>query len=159
MPPYKPIPIPPPVTNRVRAVFVTFPTDKIYFPLIPTSVYESKRVPATIRVLGFVSPNIFKDIKPFTEVSYFQDKSAHLDKNFSRKVKSTDYYQKAEYTKIEINAPSKLLTEDIWIRMYPPVKPMLSKLLVSTPFVLFLVLLTSLSVLSGIASGAVIFGK
>lgn len=97
--------------RKQKGLFVTFPTKKIFFPLIPTSVYDSVVVPATIRVIGYLSPEIFSDIKPFTKTSYYYDEFANQtsDQLFSQ---NPGHFG---YTKIEINAPSKLFTRDLWI--------------------------------------------
>lgn len=101
--------------RKQKGLFVTFPTKKIFFPLIPTSVYGSTVVPATIRIVGYLSPEIFSDIKPFTKTSYYYDENANQlsDQLFSQ---SPDHFG---YTKIEINAPSKLFTKDLWISQWP----------------------------------------
>jgi len=54
-----------------RGIFISFPTPKIYYPLILTSAYGETEIPITIRVLDHVKPEIFSEIKPYTEVSYF----------------------------------------------------------------------------------------
>lgn len=58
-----------------RGIFVSFPTSKIYYPLILTSAYGETEIPITIRVLGHVKPEIFPEIKPFTEISYFTERT------------------------------------------------------------------------------------
>ena len=63
-----------------RGIFVSFPASKIYYPLILTSAYGETEIPITIRVLGHVKPEIFPEIKPYTEISYFTERT----KGFSR---------------------------------------------------------------------------
>ena len=58
-------------TKRRRGIFINFPTSKIYYPLILTSAYGETKMPITIRVLGYVKPEIFSEIKPYTKVGYF----------------------------------------------------------------------------------------
>jgi hypothetical protein len=58
------------VSNGI-GVFVSFPTDKIFYPLKPTSVYDEQVVPAVIYVLGYVQPELYDGIKNQTEVSYY----------------------------------------------------------------------------------------
>jgi len=53
------------------AIFVEFPTDKLYYPLKPTSVYGEKQIPVLLYVIGCVSPNLYPDIENFTEYRYF----------------------------------------------------------------------------------------
>jgi hypothetical protein len=75
--------------------------------MLPTSVYGSKIVPTTIRVIGHVSPKIFKDIKGYTKIEYYIHNSASFIDPLDD---SEDFYNKQtqdiKYTKIEINAPS-----------------------------------------------------
>ena len=54
-----------------RGIFISFPTSKIYYPLVLTSIYGESEIPITIRVLGYVKPKLFSEIRPYTEVSYF----------------------------------------------------------------------------------------
>jgi len=58
-----------------RGIFMSFPTPKIYYPLILTSAYGELEIPIEIRVLGHVRPEIFSEIKSHTEVRYFTNRS------------------------------------------------------------------------------------
>jgi len=59
------------LTGGKRGIYITFPTSKIYYPLIPTSAYGKKTIPITIRVLDYVKPNIYWGIKPYVKTEYF----------------------------------------------------------------------------------------
>lgn len=58
-----------------RGIFISFPTSKIYYPLVLTSAYGETEIPITIRVLGHIKPEIFPEIKPYTEISYFTERT------------------------------------------------------------------------------------
>jgi len=139
-----------------RSIFVSFPTEEIYFPMLPTSVYGSKVVPATIRVIGHVSPKTYQDIKSFTNTRYYIDM---YSSSFSEDLKG--FYNgdldNIKYTKIEINAPSKFLTEDLWIENKAPLKTYYSSFIATHPIAvgLFLFLITSIFV--GIITGWIVF--
>ncbi|MBU0722650.1 hypothetical protein KJ973_01115 [Patescibacteria group bacterium] len=143
--------------KQQKGVFVTFPTKKIYYPLLPTSVYKSKVIPATIRVMGFVSPKVFQDIKAYTHTEYFidsdYDKSSEL-KNFYNNDQNTG---KTKYTKIKINAPSKMLTEDLWISKTPPLKTVYSSLFAEHPIISTIFLLILLSIVTGLITSVLVF--
>jgi len=62
-------------TRGQRGIFVGFPTSKIYYPLILTSAYGETEIPITIRVLDHVKPEIFSEIKPYTKISYFTERT------------------------------------------------------------------------------------
>ena len=143
------------VVSPQVGVFVTFPTKDIYFPLLPTSVYGSKAVPATIRIIGHVSPKVFQDIKSYTKTDYYVDSYASFAddlKNFY-----SGQNQNIKYTKIEINAPSKFLTDDLWINNQAPVKTYYSTFVAKHPIVSAIFLFILSSIMAGILAGLIIF--
>jgi len=162
-----------PLTNEQRGVFVTFPTEKIYYPLLLTSVYGSKVIPITIRVIGYVSPKIFKDIKNYTEVKYYFDEYIPLYKYTEEGIKQISNFfgesveikggygmrkmENVKYTKIEINAPSKMFTDDLWISSRTPLKANYASFLFNHPLLNWIILLIICSILSGIFAGLTVF--
>lgn len=125
-------------TGNAIGVFITFPTEKIYYPLKPTSVYGSKRVPAVIYVLDYVEPELYDGIKTDTEINYFfenrlsapeelRDFFAGYEKEpftyYTRDGQKQGFTVKdIKYTKIKVNPPSKYLTQDLWMEVSTPLK-------------------------------------
>jgi hypothetical protein len=142
------------VVNQ-RGVFVTFPTKEIYFPLLPTSVYGSKTVPATIRVIGYVTPKVFQDIKSYTKTEYYVDSYASFADDLKNFYNGQN--QNIKYTKIEINAPSKFFTEDLWLKNQVPIKTFYSTFVAKHPVVSALILFIFSSIIAGILAGLVAF--
>lgn len=119
-------------------VFITFPIDKIYYPLKPTSVYGSKRVPAVIYILDYVVPELYDGIKTDTEINYFFENRLNAPEELRdffagyEKEPSTYYSREGQkqgftikdvkYTKIKVNPPSKYLTQDLWMEVSTPIK-------------------------------------
>ena len=138
-----------------RGVFVTFPTKEIYFPLLPTSVYGSKTVPITIRVIGHVTPKVFQDIKSYTKTKYYVDN----DTSFTDDLKNfyNGQNQNIKYTKIEIKAPSKFFTDDLWLKAQAPAKTYYSTFVARNPIVSAIILLILSSVIAGILAGSILF--
>jgi hypothetical protein len=136
-----------------RAIFVTFPTKDLYFPLLPTSVYGSKVVPATIGIIGHVSPNVFQDIKSYTKIKYYI--SDHT--NFVEDLKNFYGEENSKYTKIEINAPSKFLTDDLWINRQAPIKTYYSTFLAKYPFIGAIIFLILSSLIAGLLASSFVF--
>jgi len=66
------------LTGGERGIYITFPTSKIYYPLIPTSAYGKKEIPITIRILGYVKPEIYSEIKGYLKTEYY----TKLERNF-----------------------------------------------------------------------------
>lgn len=137
-----------------RGVLVTFPTDKMYYPLRPTSVYGSQIIPATIRVIGYVKPTVFTDIKPYITTEYY------VEENFTPDSSTKTFYDKTGdiyYTKIEINSPSKLLTEDLWMKKINPLTSLIPLFIAKYPFLFGLLLLVIVSLVTGLPLGLIFF--
>jgi hypothetical protein len=62
-----------------------------------------------------------------------------------------------KYTKIDISAPSKFLTDDLWIRRHSPVKTYYSSFVAMHPAICTIPLLLLSSFITGILAGWVVF--
>ena len=102
------------------SVSLTFPTEKIYYPLKPTSVYGSKRIPAVIYVMGHVTPDLYPEIEMDSEVTYFIQNDYYPTEELKSFFDGEQRIEDLKYTKIKINPPSKYLTNDLWIESYAP---------------------------------------
>jgi len=109
--------------KNTLGVFINFPTKRIYYPLKPTSSYGDERIPIVIYIIGFVTPDLYKDIRPYTEMTYFLNgyyypqEEKNLEDFFN-----TNRELIFNYTKVKINATSKQLTEDLWFDVRTPPK-------------------------------------
>jgi len=143
--------------SKQKGVFVTFFTQKIYYPLLLTSVYGNEIVPTSIRIFGHRSPKIFNDIKNYTKVEYFVDNYVRLGEGLE------DFYnsptKNVKYTKIEIKAPSKFLTDDLWISSGAPLKTYYSSFVAQHSLASGILLLILSSIITCIMAGWIIFKK
>jgi len=148
-------------SSRQRGVFVTFPTREIYFPMLPTSVYGSKIVPATIRIYGHVSPKISELLKSYTKVEYYIDHDAFLWRSPEERKGLEVFYngpsENIKYTKIEIKAPSKFLTEDLWMSSNPPRRTEYVSFVATHAIFIGILLLILISFVTGIFAGWIAF--
>lgn len=143
--------------GNILSVFISFPTEKMYYPLKPTSVYGSKRVPASIYVMDYVKPELYPEIKAYSEIDYF------FRENFDVPEELSDFFAGSDtkdlrYTKIKINPPSKYLTEDLWIKEGTPFKVFLADSVNRFPFWFGLFFFVICSCLASLLSGIIIFG-
>lgn len=140
-----------------RGIFVSFPTDKIYYPLRPTSAYGGKVVPATIRTIGYKSPELFDDIEGYTETEYFVEEESDLNAEFG------DFYEgtgkNLKYTKINIEAPSELLTQDLWISSEVPLRANYSTFVAQHSFLSGLLMWALSSILASLFAGWLLFKR
>jgi len=150
----KPTPPYPPYLKRTIGIEITFPTDKIYFPLKPTSVYGSKRVPALIYVMGHVTPELYSEIKTDSEVRYYTQRiiPPYEVSPFFRNGKK-------DYTLIRINPPSKYLTKDLWIEDKAPADIARAKFFAKYSFAYGLIAFILASMLASLFAGLIFFRK
>jgi hypothetical protein len=145
--------------NRQPGIFITFPTDRIYYPLMPTSVYGSKTIPARLYVIGHVTPNLYPEINSYTRTQYYiQRYGSRYD--FETFYGNTDVND-MKFTKIEINVPSKYFKQDLWVdQVIPPKVTYATGLYYSVskhPFITFVILVLTISSITGSIAGLLIF--
>ena len=144
-------------------VFVKFPTDKIYFPLKPTSVYESQQIPIEIYVMGHVTPELYTKIKPLTEVTYYKQNyltaSPNLASFFNTQQNDYSSMRNVEHTKIKITAPSKYFADDLWIKDSAPVSVGFKNFFATYRVVFGIILFIIFSMLASLLAGLVSFRK
>lgn len=101
--------------GRNLGIEIIFPTDRIYFPLLPTSVYGSEKVPLALYVLGYKKPILYDKIQSFVRITH-----SRTD-NLPSYGELKSFYgnmplQGTWYTLIQIlDAPSKYFEHDMWI--------------------------------------------
>ena len=145
--------------RRQPGIFITFPTDRIYYPLMPTSVYGSKTVPVRLYIIGHVTPDIYSEINSYTNTQYFiQTYGSKYDfVNFYGNINVNDM----KFTKVEINVPSKYFKEDLWIDQVSPPKVQYATGLYYSiskhPFITGIILILAISAITGAVTGFIIF--
>ncbi len=115
-------------TMREPGIVIEFPTNKIYYPMILTSIYGSDVIPIDVIVMGHVTPEVYPEIKEYTKVTYWKGEvkpysyypysppSSDL-KNFTYEITSG---WDGRFTRIEISAPSNTFKQDLWIENKKP---------------------------------------
>lgn len=117
------------VSVRQPGIMLEFPTQKLYYPLILTSIYGDDTIPTEIFVVGHVSPVIYEEIKPYVDITYWQGYISSYSgysaynspeiRNFTNAISNRD---NLKFTKIELNAPSSAFKDDLWIENQVPEK-------------------------------------
>lgn len=128
----------------VVSAAVSFPSERLYYPLMPTSVYGTRVVPASIKVEGFVTPRPGAGYAKYVKMTYWYHDGS-----------------RQKHTRIEISAPSDTFTEDLWMDIRPPLKAVLGfsiQQLSSVALYSILVLLLSM-VASAVAASVVYRGQ
>ncbi len=159
--------------TKMPAIFVDFPTDEIYYPLKPTSVYGDAEIPILIYVVGYAKPRLYPEIEPFTEYRYFTGGISGDYPEFHGDAKPS------KYTRIMIGEeitsmtwmktgkplptpPSASFVDDLWIEKLerPPasVQRAMLTLFISENMLYFVIgLLIVTSLLAGGLTGYLVF--
>jgi hypothetical protein len=105
---------------RRPAIFVDFPAAKPYYPLMPTSVYGSTSVPTTIYVVGLWKPETFKNIGRYTTTQYMKQDSYMWTEDIGAILPMPMPGESLAFTQVSLNAPSKLLSQDLYFEQGAP---------------------------------------
>jgi hypothetical protein len=140
-----------------KGIFVSFPTQDLYYPLIPTSAYSDMSHPETIRVLGYVTPKLYDSIRDYATVTY------HEDADYSSEFHSADAQKLLDpaeggivrYTDITLRAPAKAYVQDLAILRHASLHQLYAGLVADYPILYGIILLAFASVLASAAAGMV----
>jgi len=143
-----------------KGIFITFPTDKIYYPLLPTSVYGSTKIPITIYVMDHVQPELYSGLSSYVNSEYYL--SSYISTLDLESFYGNIEADKAKYTKIEIlDAPSKYFTDDLWFNIGAPFNIGLATFIYDfiswNPLISGIMLILVVSALAGAVTGLILF--
>lgn len=128
--------------ESTKGLLMTFPTDKIFYPLKPESGTPGDGLPETITIVGHVTPNLYADIKNSTDVNYYYSVGGSSLKDFFSSDKGFGF------TKIVINVKPDKLTQDLYISENTPLKILNAQFINLHPFIYGLILLIIISLVS-----------
>ena len=146
-------------TINTVSVFIAFPTDNIYFPLKPTSVYENQDIPILIYVMGHVTPELYPGIVRGTHVNYFVERHYDVPGGLSLFFNGRTRIEDLKYTKIRIHTSSNYLTEDLWIEDSAPADVVLAEFINRQSWLWGTTFFAMSSCLASMFAGAIIFRK
>lgn len=96
---------------KAMAVMVEFPTDVPYFPLKPTSIYGSSRIPIMVYIEGFWEPNKWREVEHRMVVKHGVEGNTPFiygEEKF--------YGSFNKFTVVSLNTPSKYLKQDLYFK-------------------------------------------
>lgn len=112
-----------PYQRRNVGVEIIFPTDELYFPMRPTSVYGSEKIPVDIYILGLYEAKLYNKIESFVTVRYFKSYGNYFPEYEIQEFFGASNLANKEYTLVQVNnAPSKYLEDDFWFKEGAPTK-------------------------------------
>ena len=161
------------LTAREPGIIMEFPTQKIFYPMILTSIYGNHVIPIELMIVGHVSPIIYDEIEPYCSVSYWKgsvstnygyssyQKISPTLKNLTKGIKDN---WEGKFTRLEINAPSSFFKEDLWFENEVPGNVEYAMTIHNifgekTRFPTFLLLFLIFSLLIALILGSIVFGR
>ncbi len=158
-------------------VYLSFPTDRIFFPLKLTSVYGEQSIPILIQVMG--EATIAPD-QDFVNSRYFSVDYARTDR-FSVKPPMLEFFEEqigsiatiestlgdpetsfemnAVYTKVGISSPSYLFVEDLWFVEGAPAEVGVADFVVNEWPIITGLTIALISMLSSLLAGIIVYGR
>ncbi len=158
---------------------VNFPSDKPYFPLKLTSLYGDISIPITIVMVGNFKPELYSEISSGVKTEYYRN--GRVIESYEDYYRNSDYYDGSgkyvgperydvkdffrpgrnlnnlEYTKIEINSPSRNFKDDLWFSEGLPIHYEFKKLVADNFWAFFILTMAIISALASIAAGRLVF--
>ncbi|HSI20462.1 MAG TPA: DUF2330 domain-containing protein [Verrucomicrobiae bacterium] len=145
-----------PSTGSQKGIFVSFPTKEMYYPLIPTSAYSDHSHGEVIRVMGHVSPKLYRGIKKYAKVTYYRESSPSYSAGLSPFF-ATYENTPVDYTDIELSAPAKAYTQDLAISSRTPFKARYISFIGDYPLAYGILFLLVSSIVTSLLVGLAIF--
>jgi hypothetical protein len=156
---------------RQPGIIFDFPTDRMYFPLILTSLYGDRVIPIDIIATDLVTPDLYDGIKEHSDVRYWEGGVSlghNRDHNDSASLEAKAFISKFPhplyFTRIEISAPSSAFTEDLWIDDESPEQVLYAKSIRASygfqfGYNLYYLLFLGMSIILSLVLGALIVGR
>jgi hypothetical protein len=114
-------------------------------------------------VIGYVTPELTGFLNEYVDVKYYLQENFYYDYEFSEEERAEEFYGNIEegddvkYTKIEIKAPSKYLTEDLYMSAQAPFHAIYAASIAQYSTVLWFVMFFTASLFASWVAGLIIF--
>ncbi len=163
------------VDIRHPGIIIEFPTKKIFYPMLLTSIYDTDIIPIEIVVTKHITPELDEKIEKYSEISYFKSAEIHsyVDRYMEEEIDSpavqnfTDEISKTwenKFTRIYIKTESNSFNKDLWFDNKVPdnvgyantISGIINQ---ETIFPLYLIMFLIFSMLIGFILGLLIFGN
>jgi hypothetical protein len=148
--------------ERARAIYVKFPSPKIYYPLYPTSIYGRKEIPISIFITRFHSVQLFPEVKDYASIEYLIGEYYEPWRLSASEIQPIREFlggkKSDECTKISIDAPASTFASDLWINPHPaPLGVRYAKFIAKHPSFTSLLILIIASCVAGYLIGLILF--
>jgi len=141
---------------RWPCLYLEFPTDKAYYPLVPTSGYGNR-----LQIMGYVKPETDATLSKKLSVSHYKLRGS-LKNAPAAFAEGLDKYNK-RYTAVTVRTQAKNFTDDLWFVQTNPTGIKRAEWIAVSegPFLIFVIfiLIAGLSYLSAGLAALIVFHK
>jgi hypothetical protein len=140
--------------GRWPCLYVEFPTEKAFYPLLATSAYGETEIPINIVVLGYVAQDA--NSKPAVNFRQRYYKQSQRLEKVPAQLADVMPRRDIRYTRLRFRGPAKDLTEDLWLKPTSPPGIWFAEIILpaaDNPFVFFVPLLCYIGILSYLSAG------
>lgn len=148
-----------------RGLYLKFPAREIYYPLYPTSIYGDKYIPITLYIAGFCSPKFYEKIADWSQTNYWigfleaPSPGPGIPPSGAVEELLRTLPVKDRFTIVNINAPAKFFTSDLWISPRTPARIFYAFQINRYCYQLGLIIFLISSLLSGYIIGRIVFAQ
>lgn len=139
-------------------VFVSFPTDKIFFPLLLTSIYDGMKFPIVLYLFGHYAPDLYNEIKNNSVVGHYMTFNYIVPEQLKDFFFGDEIIQFIKLTKISLNSESKKFKDDIWIDDKEPLMLGFVDLIINYKYIMLILIFSIISIISSLLAGITIIG-
>jgi hypothetical protein len=143
-------------------MFVSFPTRRPYFPLVPTSAYGNTEIPIDVFVIGHVTPALYgRLIYPETgaRVGYYTQRDYPVPEALHSFFNERKHFRQLHYTHVGIRVRAFNLKRDIWFKLSPPRSVTCARLLNDYQLLWVPLLFILNSCLASLIAGTIVLGR
>jgi hypothetical protein len=142
-------------TNNIN-VTISFPTERIFYPLRFTSVYGEEVIPIQLTVQGYVTPDVPKPLDRKVKAYFFRsDESNEVTIHKSDGDEEDILFERM--TLIKLRTASKELISDLWLEPKPMFGVRVAESIYLNPVQYFIVSFLLISFVSGEVAGLIMF--
>ena len=161
------------------SIFVSFPTEKMYYPLKPASLYSERRVlitrPITLYILGYTEPELYEWFSSYTSVDYYVQDTLGIPQSLAYlftgyEKEPSQYYSRhgpedgftvsdISYTRIRIDAVPHHHSSDLWMSPKAPSDVRIADHIINSYALYAIIILLACSSLASVFSAMIIFRR
>jgi len=144
--------------NGDLGVSISFPTNKIFFPLLLTSIYDSVKFPIKIFLFGHYDPALYPEIKNDSIIHHFFALDYKVPEQLKEFFFDIDVIQYLKLTEVTLNSQSNNFKDDVWINSEEPLILTFINNIINHNYIMFVLILSFISIISSVLAGIIRIG-